>query len=110
MFSSEERHHPPPPPRPGGRRQLPPTPQHPSTLSLEAILPTICLSQSPATPARTLGVPTNFPRVEVSPSHSACWSGPQAGPRLGLSPSRPPAPRYLANQEEEEEEEEEDWC
>ena len=79
--------------------------------------------------------PTNFPRVEVSPSHSSCWSpstfsvssvavtGSQSGPRLGHSPSRSSIPRYslltfclifnyllpwryLSNEEEEED----DWC
>ena len=104
-FYPEPRQDQPPPPRPGGRRQLPPTPSHPSTLSLETILPTICITQSPSTPARNLALPTNFPRVEVSPSHSSCWSpstfslsslltaGPQTGPRLGVSPSRAAAPR-----------------
>ena len=93
----------PPPARPGGRRQLPPTPAHPSTLSLET-LPTICITHSPTSP-RNIPGPTNFPRLEISPSHSSTWSpssyslssvvmtGSQSGPRLGASPSRPIIPR-----------------
>ena len=103
------------PPRSGGRRQLPPTPTHPSSLNL-AHLPTICITHSPATPGRKeVEPPTNFPRLEPSPSHgqSSCPPStfprrsdslssvhmvPGSGPKLGVSPSRvshlPNTPRW----------------
>lgn len=122
----------PPARRPGGRRQLPPTPSHPSSLTLETLesLPTICVTHSPVTPGRreVAPPPENFPRLEPSPSH-ASWphsaypgagrvrSGsntsliipaPASVPVLGVSPSRGShkthPPRYLTNDDDD------DWC
>ena len=104
----------PPVRRPGGRRQLPPTPSHPSSLALETLetLPTICVTHSPSTPGRREQSdqhPANFPQLEPSPSHCVSWphsgypgsgrlhtesntslnlSGPASVPVLGVSPSR----------------------
>ena len=104
----------PPVRRPGGRRQLPPTPSHPSSLALETLetLPTICVTHSPSTPGRreqSVQPPANFPQLEPSPSHCVSWphsaypgsgrlhsesstslnlSGPASVPVLGVSPSR----------------------
>lgn len=51
-------------------RQLPPTPQHPSTLNIDN-LPAISVSRSPTIPALSMAhIPTNFPRLNPSPSRA----------------------------------------
>ena len=52
-------------------RQLPPTPQHPSTLNIDN-LPAISVSRSPTAPGQLsmAQFPTNFPRLNASPSRA----------------------------------------
>ena len=77
------------------RRQLPATPNHPSSLNIET-LPSICITHtsSPQTPHRKDHPPTMFPRVDPSPSHSLAGVNivpglvPGSAPQLGVSPSR----------------------
>jgi len=132
-------------------RQLPPTPQHPSTLNIDN-LPAISVSRSPTIPALSMAhIPTNFPRLNPSPSRvtqSTFWppgmipstftfrtapprpartahlstpgsegsrtaesevhGGVVLVPRVGVSPSRRPAPPHRKNSETETDED--DWC
>ena len=98
------------------RRQLPATPRQPSALQLGRLesVPAICVTASPGhSPRFEGGMPTNFPRLEPSPSHVSAntWRlrsdsagsvatlvggapGPGAGPQLGVSPSRAAHTRY----------------
>ena len=51
-------------------RQLPPTPQHTSTLNIDN-LPAISVSSSPSIRALSMAqIPTNFPRLNYSPSRA----------------------------------------
>ena len=77
------------------RRQLPATPNHPSSLNIET-LPSICITHtpSPQTQHRSDHPPRMFPRVDPSPSHSPGEVNivpglvPGNAPQLGVSPSR----------------------